>query len=132
MLVKHSSAECAWVTAGTPRRQLPVHLGPNPAASLTQMLDHAFASGRQMTCNPVYFSKSGLPWQAELTLAPLLDLEADLEAGMDAATVHSTPTATALSHRPPDYMGRPNLGSLRNAGSSPRVRQTFVVDTIAT
>ena len=48
-------------------------LGPAPAPSLIELLEHAFSSGRPVTCHAVYFTKSGLPWQAELTLSPLLD-----------------------------------------------------------
>ena len=48
-------------------------LGPRPASSLIELLEQSFVSGRAVTCHAVYFTKSGLPWQAELTLSPLLD-----------------------------------------------------------
>ena len=51
---------------------------PHPSShalsqTLLELLDQAFVSGQQVTCHAVYYSKSGLPWMAELTLAPLLD-----------------------------------------------------------
>ena len=48
-------------------------LGPNPAPALLEVLEIGLATGRPLTCHAVYFTKTGLPWQAELSMAPLID-----------------------------------------------------------
>ena len=58
-------------------------LGPNPAPSLLEVLEAGLATGRPLTCHAVYFTKTGLPWQAELSMAPLLD-DSSLQACLRA------------------------------------------------
>ena len=48
-------------------------LGPSPELSLTSLLQRAFSSKTRLMYPAVYFTKSGLPWQAELTLSPLVE-----------------------------------------------------------
>jgi hypothetical protein len=97
-------------------------LGPNPAPSLLEVLEAGLATGRPLTCHAVYFTKTGLPWQAELSMAPLLD-DSSLQASSYSVhvlrPVEPTPLRSLASSRA-DASSRAVVGS--SSSSSKRER----------